>query len=175
MPTIAAVAAVAASDVIEVVGASAEPIQHSVLALIGRLHPLTVHFPIAWLLLALLVELGAAGFRPPGWRRATLPLLALAVLSCLPSIASGLFRATSVAVGGDAATLSLIVDHRNLMLGSATCATLALALGLWLRRHEGRRAACWSFRALLVLAATLLIAGSHLGAKLVYGERYLRF
>ena len=152
----------------------AEPVARGALVLVGQLHPLTVHFPIAWLLLALLLELGGLVLRRPGWQRASVPLLGLALASFLPSITSGLLRA-SAGAHDDPNELAAVLDHRNLMLAATACGTLALALGLWQRRHQDRRAPRWAYRALLIAAALLVLTGAHLGASLVYGAHNLPF
>lgn len=137
--------------------------------LLGRLHPLLVHLPIGWLLLLLLVELGA--LRPAagaGWQRLGRGLLLATLLVVLPAVVSGLVRASALPPD------PLMTLHRNVML--ALVALLALALPL--RLGGGERPPHWrrlGYLALLFGAVALLLWGGHLGGILVRGPNYLPF
>src|SRR5512143_3880246 len=49
--------------------------------MVGRVHPLLVHFPIAWMLLLVLVDGVTFFLHRPGWSRAGLLILLAAVVS----------------------------------------------------------------------------------------------
>jgi len=140
---------------------------------IGHLHPILIHFPIAWLVLTALYELIAV---LGGWKQsrgAPLWLIALTLASFVPAIVSGLANAAQH-VGVDAATAELIEDHRSLMLVSAGLLCAALVLGRLQRSHTGK--GLMLLRGLIILATLVCVAfGAHLGGELVYGESYFTF
>ncbi|MCE5270346.1 hypothetical protein LLH00_03585 [bacterium] len=140
---------------------------------LGHLHPILIHFPIAWLVLTALYELTVA---LGGWKRsrgAPLWLLGLTLAGFLPALGSGLANAAGQ-VGVDAATAELIEDHRSLMFVSAGLLTAALVLGLLQRSRAGRGLKV--LRLLLVMAAAVCVGiGAHMGGELVYGESYFPF
>ena len=138
-------------------------------ALVGKLHPLSVHLPIGWLLLLVLVEFAGLGW--PQARAAGLPLAALTLFAFLPAIATGLLRAASYTPGTGATDAQ---THRNLMLGALTL--LALALGVRVTKEfSQRRLGRGLYLGLVATSCGLMVLGSHLGAKLVYGAHYLPF
>lgn len=140
--------------------------------LLGRLHPLTVHLPIGWFILLVLVDLGAFAFRRRGWERVGLPLLVGVVASFLPAMATGLLRYYTQTEGTPSEALA--EAHRNLILATAACCAAALALR-WRSRDRFRGVARWSYWGLLVAASGLLVIGAHKGSQLVFGESYLPF
>jgi uncharacterized membrane protein len=141
------------------------------LDVVGKLHPLLVHFPIAWLLLLGLVDGLTFGLRRERWARAGLWLLALAVLSAVPTVVTGLLRASHVQ---DPKLVEELVEHRNLGLLTLGAATLALVLRL-IRRNELGGPWRLAYLALIAAAVGLVIATGHHGGMLVYGENYFSF
>ena len=143
------------------------------LELVGRLHPLVVHFPIAWLVLLLIVEsatflLGRADWQAPGFY-----LLAATLVSFVPAIATGLIN-LSRHPGPDPAFLALALPHRNL---NSTAAALCLAAFLlrWKKCRTFERMHWRLYFLLLLAAGALVMISGHLGGKMVYGENYLPF
>jgi uncharacterized membrane protein len=137
-------------------------------AFLGRFHPLLVHFPIALLVLAGLVELIAArrGDRSP-WAAASLvPLAALAALAAIAAAGAGYLLGATGGYGG-----STFVLHRLLGISVALLAILT-ALVAWQRRQAGG-AWTWMLRGLLLVTVGVLTAAGHLGATLTHGEGYL--
>ena len=144
-----------------------------VLGLIGRLHPSLVHFPIAWLLLVLLVDAGTFFFSRRTWEKAGLLLLSAAAVSFVPAIATGLIR-HSTHGETDQESLALILLDRNLMLAAAAACVLAFGIRIWRRKQlaGGIKAL---YLALIVTACALIALGGHLGGKVVFGPDYLPF
>ena len=132
--------------------------------LLGHLHPIAVHFPVA------LVPVAAgiwAWTRWPG-REAQAPLVGpLVHLAAVTAIASAGLGWIAGAVddfrGAEAETLEL---HR--WLGVATAVLVTASSIAW---RAGRRDRLFGL-ALLAAAATVVV-GSHLGATLVHGTDYL--
>lgn len=145
-------------------------------ALVGRVHPLVVHMPIAWLTLLVFAECIRWRRRraPTHWvHAASTALLWLSVFSFVPAMASGLLRAQAITPSSD--RFALAVEHRNLMW--LACVLLgASALVLWRGRLVGNAggasARAWIYRALVLLAYLTLICGADLGGQLVHGVDY---
>jgi uncharacterized membrane protein len=126
----------------------------------GRLHPLIIHFPIALLLVAALLEV--IGFVKPG---AISPkiislIVGIGALGALAAAFTGwIFAEHSRQPSDMRATLFW---HRWLGI-----ATAFVALGAW--AIAGR---AWTRRLLVVGTAMLVAVASHLGALLVWGADY---
>lgn len=158
-------------DAIEVVDPAtvSSPGELTATALIGRLHPLTVHLPVGWLLLLALVDLVTFIRGKVSWARAGQLLLLATTLSTLPAVATGLLRAE--AVTGNA---ELVLQHRNLALILTGLCVAALALRLWRRNHLVGVFKLLYLLIVLGSVGVLLVTG-HLGGTLVFGEAYLPF
>jgi len=135
-------------------------------AFVGRFHPLLVHFPIAFLLLAGALELLALRRRTgPPWLAARFPLHVVAALAAGVAATAGYLLGTSGGYGG--ATYDL-----HLRLGIAVASgALITALAAWRRQRTGTGGRVVG-ASLVVTLATLTVAG-HLGATLTHGEGYL--
>lgn len=136
--------------------------------LVGRLHPAVVHFPIAWLLLLLIVEI--VGVRRPAWHGAGLWMLLATLLTCMGAILTGLLRASHLRAGSEAA--QFVNLHRNLNLAMTLTLLLALAVRLLADRQAWGK---WTYRALILTATALVLLAANLGGKMVYGANYLPF
>lgn len=138
----------------------------NVLRLLGRLHPVVVHFPIALLISALLFE----GLRCAGPKRGT---VSSASLACIAIAAAGgaiaaWFGWISQAMEPQGSSVADIVFwHRWLGIGAAGAAAGTLVLGLLAARRPRAR---WAYRLLLLIGAGLVGYTGHLGGSLVYGE-----
>lgn len=134
--------------------------------LLGYFHSATVHFPIAWMMLVVVLEAGPWVGRSE-WRSSAAPVLILGVLSFGPGIATGLSRAEIL--GSDPEIVQAAVDHRNVIFAAAIFALVALAVRWqWSQTQKPRlRLVYW---ALLVASLTILGYGGHLGGEMVYGE-----
>ena len=129
-----------------------------------NLHPLFVHFPIAfWFGAFALSCLGA-------WRSATafqlgIWMLHLGTLTGLVAVVSGFVAAAPLdhaAAGHD-----LVHVHRNLMLVASILSVIASATVFLLRRDHGRRSHLTQV-ALIAAVAGLAALGADRGAVLVY-------
>jgi len=137
-------------------------------ALIGRLHPLLVHFPIGLVLIAAAAEVAAMTTGLWDWRAVAIAnVRAGAVFAIGASIAG--WRLASAP--GMEATSSL-EWHR--WLGTvAAVAVLAAALTTAGAR-ERSPVALWVYRITLLLAAVLVAVAGHFGGLLVWGAGFLR-
>lgn len=131
----------------------------------GKFHPLAVHFPIALILFAALLELLQLSL---GWE-----LFAHGTVLTVPAAALG--AAVAAALGWAAGTFAhpgdlagVLTTHR--WLGTST-ACLAVAAA-WFRlraRTEPGRATRIAYRVCLFLAALLVSLAGHTGGMLVFG------
>ena len=136
--------------------------------LIGRLHPLLVHFPIALVVAAAGAEAVAIWTRRPGWRVVAVANLRAGALSGALTALAGWVLASAPFVE---ATPSL-VWHRWTGV-AAVLATMgaAAASRSW---HVERRRSRLMYQGALFGAATLVALAGHLGAALVWGPDFLR-
>ena len=138
--------------------------------LLGRLHPLVVHFPIALLTVAALVELLHLAQRKPVPSEAGTYCLAFGVVGAVAAVCLGTLNAANQSVTGEAAVA--LERHQVMGWTSMIAAVSALATGQVARRaHRIRTVAVYVG---LVLATSAVVSATgHLGAGLVYGEDYL--
>jgi uncharacterized membrane protein len=147
---------------------SPPPVCMGDMALIGRLHPLLVHFPIGLVLIAAVAEMVAMMSGRWDWRAvAVANVRAGAVLAIAAAVAG--WRLASSA--GIEATPSL-EWHR--WLGTiASVAVFGAALAT--AGARGRSGfALWVYRIALFWAAALVAVTGHLGGVLVWGADFLR-
>jgi uncharacterized membrane protein/mono/diheme cytochrome c family protein len=140
------------------------------LEVLGRLHPLLLHFPIALLLTAALLELLGGGRRSPAFVRATLLCLAVGSLGALLAAASGWYLAEFRSVSSRQA--STLLWHRWGGVGVAGVAVLALLTGL-LARNQVSGLLLALFRGLLLVVGITTGLVAHLGGQLTWGEEWL--
>jgi len=136
------------------------------MAIIGRLHPLLIHFPIALVISALVAELVAAMTGNDRWHVVAVGnVRAGAGFAMLAAVAGWRF-ALDPGVG----TSSVLEWHR--WLGTAgACVALIAAF-----TTGGARDRAWrpGFRIALFAAGALVAAAGHLGGLLVWGDSFLR-
>ena len=125
-----------------------------------RLHPATVHFPIALLLMAALTELLSVFNPAPGLRSA---VRVMAVGGAVGAVVAALFGwiHTGLWLGGDAT----MQWHRWTGTGLAIAAPLPALLSY--------RADRLPFRGLLFLIAIVLLAQGYWGGELAHGSNHL--
>jgi uncharacterized membrane protein len=136
--------------------------------MIGKLHPLLVHFPIALVLAAAGAELTAIVMRHAAWR-------AVAIANIRAGAALGI----ATAVAGWVLASSPVVDatpvlewHRWVGIASVIAAVVA-ALGS-AGDPARSRGARWAYRGALFSAAMLAAITGHLGGTLVWGGGWLK-
>ena len=136
--------------------------------LIGKLHPLLVHFPIALVLAAAGAEIIAIRTRQVSWR-------AIAVANVRMGAAMG---ALTVIAGWVLATAPFVEATPSLALHrwtgvTAVAATIGAALASR-RSHVQSRRSLVVYRGALFGAAALVAIAGHLGAALVWGTEFLK-
>jgi mono/diheme cytochrome c family protein/uncharacterized membrane protein len=134
---------------------------------IGRLHPLLLHFPLALILVAAAIEavrymLGKREVASP----AASVCLWIGFLMAIPTVWAGWELAE---YGGDTGTL--VGLHRWTAIASLV--VMALAVGAWIMRRI--RGADWAGThvGILLVAALLVGVAGHFGAEMVWGENWL--
>jgi uncharacterized membrane protein len=133
----------------------------------GRFHPLLVHFPIALVLLAALLEafwyvLGRRSQASPG----ASVCLWFGLIGGGVSLWAGWLLAESDGEVGE-----LVMLHR--WTAVAAVGVLALAAGAWvLRRWKGRDWAA-PHLALTLIAAVLIVVSAHFGGEMAWGEGWV--
>jgi len=134
---------------------------------LGRLHPLTVHFPIVLILIAALLEIFTwRAYRSP-LRPAIDLLLPAGVITAAFSVVFGLFLSKDGDYGKDA-----LAVHQ--WTGIATC--LLGGTAWWLSRRAQKKSenvSLNSYRTILLFTALGVIIAGHYGASLAHGKDYL--
>jgi uncharacterized membrane protein len=130
-----------------------------------NLHPLIVHFPIALLLVAVLLELVAILRRKPVISRAAWWNQIAGSAGLALAVASGLFAESTVRIGDDAR--ALFERHEQIAFAATTLFALLL---FWRIGSRGEIPSRGRTLFLLCLAAggALLVAGAFSGGELVY-------
>ena len=138
------------------------------MALIGRLHPLLVHFPIGLVLTAALAEVVAMTTGLSDWRAVAVANVRAGAVFAIPAAIAG-WRLASAP--GMEATSSL-EWHRWL---GTVAAVAVVGAALASAGARGRSPfALWVYRIALVWAATLVAVTGHFGGLLVWGAEFLR-
>jgi uncharacterized membrane protein len=136
--------------------------------LIGKLHPLLVHFPIALVLAAAGAEIIAIRTQQVSWR-------AIAVANVRMGAAMG---ALTLIAGWVLATAPFVEATPSLQWHrwtgvTAVAATIGAALASR-RSHVQSRRSLVVYRGALFGAAALVAIAGHLGAALVWGTEFLK-
>ena len=134
--------------------------------LLGRLHPMIVHFPIGLLITALFLELLTLREQRPALRPGIEWLVRIGAVTAVIAAAQGWLLTLS----GDYAG-TRVEYHR--WLGVATAALALLGAFLLRRAVRGEGVSLTPYRTVLALSVTTLSIGGHLGAGLTHGEDYL--
>jgi len=131
-----------------------------------NLHPLLIHFPIAFLIGALLLYVLSWVARNEPWAWTGLWMLILGTIGAAGAVWTGLGAFESVMVA-PSVRQHILVYHRTLML---IVFALSIALSSWalVARPMPRRGR-GAFVALLFTMAALLVIGADFGGWMVYG------
>lgn len=142
------------------------------IARIGRLHPISIHFPIALLISAALVEVLVLVRAFVGAEPIVRFCLWLGSISAVAAAALG--WADAVGVGNDYSGFEAQILTYHRWSGTASAALALLVLVAWerARRRASPAARKWS-RALVIACATLVSATGYLGGSLIYGWNHL--
>ena len=134
---------------------------------LGRYHPVVLHFPVALLVLAALLE--AIRTARPGARGIPLSLVMFfASASAVTAMALGWLLMHADAVKGP-------LVHRHMQGGIALAILSVLTLFTCLLAESGveRRAVPWIYRGLLIATCALLVRTAHDGGAITHGEDFL--
>lgn len=138
------------------------------MALIGRLHPVLVHFPIALIVAAFGCELVSMPSRSREWHVAAVANLRIGAVFAVGSAIAGWVFAWSPSVD-----MSTSLEWHRWV---GACATVA-AVGAVLSAHssaDNSSRAIWTYRVALGTAAALIGVTGHLGGVLVWGTHFFR-
>lgn len=138
--------------------------------LLGRLHPIVVHFPIALLTAAAIVEAWRAVRGRPLPSEAGTYCLAFGVVGAVASVCLGTLNAGHQSVTGEAATA---LERHQVMGWISTMAAMAALGAGQVARRAGQFRAMAVYVGLLLATGAVVGATGHLGGGLVYGEDYL--
>lgn len=138
------------------------------MALIGRLHPILVHFPIALIVAAFGCELVSTATRSREWHVAAVANLRIGAVFAVGSVIAGWIFAWSPMVD-----MSPSLEwHR--WVGACT-ALVAVGTGFSADSAvDGSSRSIWMYRAALGTAAALVAVTGHLGGVLVWGAHFFR-
>jgi uncharacterized membrane protein len=138
------------------------------MALIGRLHPMVIHFPIALLLVAAACEGASMLTREGRWRAAAVVNARTGAVFALAAAYAGWRLASAPGIE----STPMLEWHRWLGVATATAAFVA-STATWRMAH-GSSGALWLYRIGLFAAAASVGATGHLGGLLVWGADFLR-
>jgi uncharacterized membrane protein len=138
------------------------------MALIGRLHPLLIHFPIALVIVAAAAESASVMTADARWRFLAVANLRAAAVLALVAASAGWRLAAA-----DETVASALLEWHRWVGTAATAATVGAAATTWLERTH-RLGGVRIYRCALRGAAGLVGAAGHLGGLLVWGVNYFR-
>ena len=141
----------------------------SLIAFMGKFHPLVVHFPIALLWAAAVAEGLMIGTGQLRFRAAAIYCLVLAAMGAAVAVGLGWSAGTNANYPGDAARYLTLHRWLGTTTGIMTLITLGIALKSRAHVHEGPATV---YRASLFLTTILVSVTGHLGASLVFGVDY---
>jgi len=128
-------------------------------------HPLVVHFPIALLLSAVLLDLVAVIFKRPNLHGIALWNLVLGTLGAGAAVWTGNMAEE---IAKHTFEIHEVMElHEKLGMATLILGTVIVAWRLWKRDQLGIRARAATFMLMAALAGTL-VYGAHLGGRLVY-------
>jgi uncharacterized membrane protein len=128
-------------------------------------HPLVVHFPIALLMTAVLLDVAAMVAKRPSLHRVALWNLVLGTLGAGMAVWTG-YRAADIAK--HSFEIHQVMElHRQLGIATLIVGGLVSVVRIWQRDQLGRHVRLGTLVAMLAMAGTLA-DGAHLGGRLVY-------
>ncbi|MCK5727782.1 MAG: DUF2231 domain-containing protein [Methylococcales bacterium] len=131
----------------------------------SNIHPLVVHFPIAFLISFFVIDLIGTLFRQPHWRTVASGLLYLGTIGVICAVIAGFLAADAVA--HDETIHAIIEKHE--MLGIASL-SLALILSIWRLLAKGMVRGVVNVLHVFLSAtlSVLIMLGADLGGLMVY-------
>jgi uncharacterized membrane protein/mono/diheme cytochrome c family protein len=137
-----------------------------IVQLLGRLHPLAVHFPIGLLIVALLLEISTLKGKRKGLREGIAWMVYLGAIFSVVSACLGWFLGTFDNYTGDLVSL-----HQY--FGIATAVLASITAVILFRLAKTQKPNYFKYRSGLVLTVIILSVTGHLGASLTHGEDFL--
>ena len=134
---------------------------------LGRLHPLVVHFPIALLIVALILELFTLNKKNQELRAGINLLLIFGALGATISVVFGLLLKTQDEYSG-----SLITIHQWSGIATAILAAATVTLHVYII-SQNKKALLKSYRAVLIFTVLNVAVAGHYGAALTHGADFL--
>ncbi|MGB2733656.1 MAG: c-type cytochrome domain-containing protein [Saprospiraceae bacterium] len=136
-----------------------------VLLMLGRFHPVLLHFPIVLILLTLMIEVGRLYFSYQPGDKWILALLVVTVICIVSTVGSGYFLYTSGEYAG-----YLIDQHfwGGVITAFLTLVTLAFFIVFWKSRRQ-----YGPYYVALIAANIAAIYTGHLGGSVTHGRDYL--
>ena len=142
------------------------PLWKKTIRWIGRFHPVSTHFPVALMFVAVLAE-GFAWFtRRESWMQTVRFLVILAAMGAIAATTLGWINAYFTSYVGESA--GILSWHRWLGTGTALWACVCAGLVIVNRCPEGSSER-QRFRGALILGAVLVGISGFLGSALIYG------
>jgi len=134
---------------------------------LGRFHTVILHFPVALLLLAALLEVFQAA--SPGARR--FPLSVVMFFGSMGAV-------TAMALGwllmhADAVKGPLVHRHMQGGIALAILSVVTLFTCVLAEAESGRRTVLWIYRGLLAATCVMLVRTAHDGGSITHGEDFL--
>ncbi len=142
------------------------PFWKQTLRWLGRFHPLSTHFPVALMFVAVLAEAIAWWSRRALWLETVRFLVVLAALGAASAAVLGWLNASFTSYVGQSATI--LLWHRWMGTGTAIWALLCAGLVMTHECREGSMQRA-RFRGALLFGALLVGVTGFLGSALIYG------
>lgn len=137
--------------------------------ILGRMHPATVHMPIAWLILLAITDIGGLVLRKDWLLKPGYWLALLTAAGFVPALITGLLNLAAHETPSE-----LALTHRN-MAFIAFALTLAAVSWRVTKRNRLDGGAKWIYLGFVLAATAVVGLTGHLGGALVFGEDYLPF
>jgi uncharacterized membrane protein len=129
---------------------------------LGRLHPATVHFPIALLVVAGGIEFWRTLKRKRAASPTAVVCLVIGTIASIIAVVLGL-------VDAHYTNMDDVSTHQWLGITTAVVASVVLALALWNRPERANP----GYRAGVIICAILVSITGYYGGELTYGQGYL--
>ena len=142
------------------------PVWKRALRMLGRLHPVSTHFPVALMFVAVFAEALVWWTRRETWSPTVRLLVVLAALSAVAAVALGWINAYFTSYVGQSA--SILGWHRWLGTGTGVWSVVCAVLVTLGKCEEGTKDR-QRFRGALLLGAGLVGVTGFLGSALIYG------
>lgn len=166
VPAVGAVPVVGAPSVVVVAEVNGMPTWKKLLRLLGRFHPVSTHFPVALMMVAVLAEGLVWWTGRNSWTQTVRFLVVLATLGAVATVILGWINASFTNYLGE--NVSILFWHR--WVGTLTGVwALVCSVLLLLCDDDQKSLARRRFRGALLLGAGLVSIAGFLGSALIYG------